>query len=125
MTPEVEARRNRWSPAVLTKMQELAELVSREQYGEEGPPLETTWAEIEEIGHQVGQLAATEVDQNLQRRHAEHLDHQHPCPHCGKAAETIVKHRSLQTRQGPADIAEPACYCASCRWYFFPSEGSA
>ena len=31
MTPEVEARRNRYSPAVLAKLEELAELISHEK----------------------------------------------------------------------------------------------
>ena len=125
MTPEVEARRNKWSPAVLAKMEELAELVSREKFGQGGPPLGTTWAQIEEIGHQVGQLAATEVDQKLQRQNAEQIDHVHPCPDCGAEAQPSVKHRALQTRLGPADVAEPACYCDACRRHFFPTADPA
>ena len=39
MTPEVESRRNKWSPAVLAKLNELSELISQEQYGQEGPCL--------------------------------------------------------------------------------------
>jgi len=40
-----------WSPAVRQKLQELAELISREQFGEERIPKEITFSEIEEIGH--------------------------------------------------------------------------
>ena len=47
--------------------------MAQEQFGEEGIPKEITFSEIEEIGHQVGQLAAGTVDQTLQVRHAEHL----------------------------------------------------
>ncbi len=116
---------NRWSPAVRNKMRELAELVSREKYGEEGPPLELTWAEIEEVGHEVGRLTATEVDQTLQREHAEHFDQPHPCPTCGRVCSTSVKHRDLQTRDGTADLAEPACSCPACERAFFPAAHSA
>ena len=92
MTPEVEARRNRYSPAVLAKMEELAELISRERYGEEGPPKDLTWAEIEDVGHEVGRLAATEVDQKIQRQQAEKFDHFHGCPQCGRSCGPHVKH---------------------------------
>ena len=44
MEPEVEARRNRWSPAVLAKMAELSQLISREKFGDEGPPVEIATA---------------------------------------------------------------------------------
>jgi hypothetical protein len=67
MTPEAKARRNRYSPAVLAKLDELAALISQEEYGEEGPPTDPSWAEIEDVGHEIGRLAATEVDQKTQR----------------------------------------------------------
>lgn len=121
MTPEVETRRNRWSPAVLAKLDELSELISQEKYGHEGPPIEMTWAEIEGVGHEIGRLTATEVDQKIQRQQAEKLDHPHDCPQCGRACSPSVKHRSLETRDGPADLGEPACYCSACERSFFPS----
>ena len=121
MTPEVEARRNRYSPAVLAKLDELAELISREKYGEEGPPADLMWVEIEEVGHEIGRLTATEVDQKIQRQQAEKLDHRHDCPQCGRSCLPSVKHRSLETREGPADLSEPVCYCNACERSFFPS----
>ena len=124
MVPEVEARRNRWSPAVLAKMAELTQLISQEKFGDEGPPVDMTWAEIEDIGHEVGRLTATEVDQALQRQHAEKFDRQHTCPQCGRQWEPGVKHRALETREGPADLSEPICYCNACERSFFPSAES-
>ncbi len=56
MTPEVEARRNRLSPAVLAKLGELAELIGKEKYGPDGPPKDLTWVEIEGVGHEIGSL---------------------------------------------------------------------
>jgi hypothetical protein len=44
-----------WSPAVRRKLQELAELIAEERFGEAGVPKEITFSEIEEIGHQVVQ----------------------------------------------------------------------
>lgn len=58
MTLEVATRRNKWSPAVLAKMDELAQLVRQEKYGQEGPPIDFTWAEIEDVGHEIGRLTA-------------------------------------------------------------------
>lgn len=121
MTPEVEARRSRYSPEVLAKLAELAQLISQEKYGEAGPPLTLTWAEIEDVGHEIGRLTATEVDQTLQRQQAEKLDHAHDCPQCGRSCSPSVAHRNLDTRDGPADLSEPACYCNACERSFFPS----
>ena len=121
MTPEVESRRNKWSPAVLAKLNELSELISQEQYGQEGPPVDLTWAEIEDVGHEIGRLAATEVDQTIQRQQADKFDPSHDCPQCGRRCSPGVKHRALETRDGPADLSEPTCYCNACERSFFPS----
>ena len=125
MTSEVEARRNKWSPAVLAKLNELAQLISREKYGQAGPPIDLTWAEIEDVGHEIGRLTATEVDQTVQRQQADKFDHPHPCPQCGRQCSPSVEHRSLETRDGPADLSEPTCYCNACERSFFPSTGLA
>ena len=53
MTREGHAADQGWSGAVRQKLQELAELVSQERFGEAGIPKEITFSEIEEIGHQV------------------------------------------------------------------------
>lgn len=125
MTPEVESRRNKWSPAVLAKLNELSPLISREKYGQEGPPRNLTWAEIEDVGHEIGRLTATEVDQTIQRQQADKFDHAHACPQCGRRCSPSVKHRTLETRDGPADLSEPACCCSACERSFFPSTGLA
>lgn len=121
MTPEVEARRNRFSPAVLAKLYELSLLISQEKYGADGPSKAVTWAEIEDLGHEVGRLAATEVDQTLQRQQSEKFDHPHACPQCGRVGTPVVEHRTLDTRDGPADLGEPSCFCNACERSFFPT----
>ena len=123
MTPEVEARRSKWSPAVLAKLHELSLLISQEKYGPAGPPIDLTWAEIEDVGHEIGRLTATEVDQTLQRQQADKFDHAHACPQCGRPCSPRVKHRALETRDGAADLSEPACHCDACERSFFPSAG--
>lgn len=120
MSKAVEARRARFSPQVVAKMQEVARLISAEKYGER-PPLKTTWAQIEEAGHEIGKLMATEFDQLVQRQHAEHFDQKATCPQCAKSCSPVVKHRDLQTRDGTADLSEPEFHCVSCERSFFPS----
>lgn len=117
----VQKRRDRYSPEVLAKMQELGRLLGHEVYGEDGPPLQTTFAEIEDIGHELGKMVATEFDQIMQRQHAEKYDQEHPCPQCEKPCGPNVKHRDLTTRDGTADLSEPELHCVSCERSFFPS----
>ena len=114
-----------WSPAVRRKLQELAELISQERFGEEGIPKEITFSEIEEIGHQVGQLAAGTVNQTLQLWHTQHLADVEPCPGCGEDCQVQQRQRSLQTRDGTVDFDEPVCYCSRCERDFSPSASLA
>lgn len=81
-------------------------MIGAEKYGER-PPLKTTWAEIEDSGHEIGELMATEFDQVMQRQHAEHYSDPKPCPQCQRACQPAVKHRDLSTRDGPTDLSEP------------------
>lgn len=120
MSEAVEKRRARFSPEVLAQMQKLGQMISAETYGEGGPPLELTWAEIEELGHEIGKLTATVFDQTAQRQQAERYDTSRGCPQCGKACRASVKHRDLTTRDGTADLSEPEFRCVACERSFFP-----
>ena len=40
------------------------------RYGPNGPPEDTTFAEIEEFGHEVGRMVGRAVDQRLTSQHA-------------------------------------------------------
>lgn len=121
MAKEGQKKGQGWSPAVRQKLQELAKLISEERFGEEGIPLHFSFSEIEEIGHQVGQLAAGTVDQELQQQHAEHLNETAPCPGCGYRCEVERRERSIQTRDGTVGLDEPVCHCRACERDFFPS----
>ncbi len=114
-------RRNAWSAEVRSKMVELAELITREKYGEEGVPYEITWAEIEEVGHEIGRLTATTVDEQLFSSHCRHFNDCHACPTCGRKCPRDHKSRGLKTRNGTAELDEPMFYCTSCERSFFPS----
>jgi len=121
MAKEGQKQDQGWSPTVRQKLQELAELISQERFGEEGIPLQFSFSEIEEIGHQVGQLAAGAVDQTLQQQHAEHLAKSAPCPGCGRDCLIKRRERALQTRDGTVELDEPMCRCPHCERDFFPS----
>lgn len=116
-----------WSLGVQRKLAELAELVAAERFGAAGVPKELTFSEIEEIGHQVGRLAAGTVDRTLQERHAEHVEAAEPCPQCGASCvvEATSRRRSLQTRDGTVELAEPVARCRACQRDFFPSASAA
>ena len=121
MSEAVEKRRARFSPQVLEQMQKLGRMISAETYGNEGPPITLTWNEIEELGHEIGKLTATEFDQTVQRQQAEKFDRPEACPKCGKSCQPSVKHRDLYTRDGTADLSEPEFRCVHCERSFFPS----
>jgi len=121
MSKAVEERRARFSPEVLKKMQELGRMISAETYGQDGPSIDLTWNEIEELGHEIGKLTATEFDQTVQRQQAERFDQTQACPQCKKQCGPSVKHHDLTTRDGPADLSEPEFRCVSCERSFFPS----
>lgn len=125
MTKEEQKQGQGWSPAVRRKLQELAELISAERFGEEGIPLEFSFSEIEEIGHQVGRLAAGTVDQTLQQQHAEHLSEAAFCPGCGRHCDVERHERAIQTRDGTVALDEPVCHCRACERAFFPSASPA
>ena len=106
-------------------MQELAALVAQERFGPEGVPKDITFSEIEEIGHQAGQMIAAQVDRELAGGHREHFPGQQPCPQCGQPCASKLSERALRTRDGTMELPESVCYCPNCRRSFFPSAGSA
>lgn len=121
MTKEGRGKDQGWSPAVGQKLQELAKLVSAERFGEAGIPREFSFSEIEEIGHQVGRLAAGTVDRTLQQQHAEHLTEWAPCPTCDRSCPVERRERELHTRDGTVALDEPMGHCHACERDFFPS----
>jgi hypothetical protein len=114
-------------PAVAEKFQELVALLSAEGFGAEGPPIDTTFSEIEAFGHSAGRMVARAVDQRLAEQHAEHFEENNSCPGCGQLPEepTQQKERPLQTEDGNIRLEEPACHCSVCDRDFFPSAAGA
>ena len=111
-------------PAVAGKMKELAALIALERFGPEGVPIDITFSQIEEIGHQAGQMVAAQVDPRLVNDHQEHFTQEQSCPQCGRPCASRPCERELTTRDGAIDLTEAACRYSNCRRSFFPSAGS-
>lgn len=113
------------SPEAAAKFQELVALLSAEGFGPDGPPIDTTFAEIEAFGHSTGRMLARAVDQHLTSEHARHFDGENVCPTCRQECSTERKERLLQTEDGEIGVGEPACRCSVCNRAFFPSADGA
>jgi hypothetical protein len=108
---------------VQKKLDECVAALTAMRYGPEGPPENTTFAEIEQFGHEVGRMLGRAVDQNLTSHHAEQFQKTTACPTCQALCEPqrSPAERELQTCDGLVPIAEPVCHCSVCNRDFFPS----
>jgi hypothetical protein len=88
----------------------------------DGPPKDTTFAEIEAFGHEVGRMLGRAVDQNLAGQHAEHFHQACACPTCKtECTQKGAPEREIQTSDGRLSLKEPAFHCSVCNRDFFPS----
>lgn len=118
-----EIERSSLSAATQQKFDELVALLSTERFGSDGPPKDTTFAEIEQFGHEAGRLLGRAVDAHLTAQHGEHFQGEAPCPTCETMC-TFKEHpavRKYQTTDGTIPLSEPVCHCPACQRDFFPS----
>ncbi len=122
-----EIKKSTLSSQAQQKLDELVVLLAAEKFGPDGPPRNTTFAEIEDYGHQVGQVLARTVDERLARQHAEHFEESSACPTCSVLVGPNEERRErvMQTRDGPVPMEEPAFTCPTCKRAFFPSADRA
>jgi len=92
-------------------------------FGADGPPKETTFAEIEDFGHEVGRMLARAVEEQVAQEHAAHFQQEAACPACGTACpvKEAPAEREFQSGDGPITLREPVCHCSVCHRDFFPS----
>ena len=111
------------SPAVRKQFDELVALLAKCGFGEEGPPRETTFAQIERFGHQAGQMVARAIDARVAEQHAAHFAGEEPCPACGEKhlPKESPHDLGLQTEDGEVKLREPTFHCPPCERDFFPS----
>lgn len=105
------------------KFEECVAALAAVGFGGEGPPEATTFAEIEEFGHEVGRMVARAVDERLAAQHARHVGQVAACPICQTdcPVKATPATRELQTCDGHVPLREPVCHCSVCHRDFFPS----
>ena len=92
------------APEVREKFEELVTLLSAHGFGPDGPPIDTTFAQIEAFGHQAGQMMARAIDEQLGEQHSEHFHRSKRCPACQADAEGPsfhVEHAALGLEAAP------------------------
>ena len=104
------------------KLDELVAMLSEVGFPG-GPPEQTTFAEIEAFGHQMGRLVSQTLDQAITQQHAEHFEQRQACPTCAHVCdEEGQPHQlDLQTQDGEVSLNEPTYRCPTCKRAFFPS----
>ncbi len=119
-----EMEKSMLSTEARVKFDELVALLAKEKYESGRPPINTTFAEIEDFGHQAGRMLGRSLDENLTLKHADHFQ-EATCPTCAALGESNAadnkKTRPLQTQDGEIPLAERAFHCSACERDFFPS----
>ena len=110
-------------PQAQQKFDELVALLAEERYGPSGPSRDTTFAEMEQFGHQAGRMLGRSLDEHLAEQHDDEHFQEASCPTCGACGESDAarKTRPLQTLDGKIFLAESALHCPMCDRDFFPS----
>ncbi len=105
------------------KFEEFVAAMAACGFGPDGPPLDTTFSEIEAFGHEVGQMVACAIDGNLTTKHAKHFGECAACPACNAMCDAKPQstERHFQTIDGAVPLEEPVFHCLACRRDFFPS----
>lgn len=104
------------------KLAELADLISAQEYGPDGPPKELTFREIEQTAFEAAQRIAAQFQVTATEQHQRHFQDAQACPKCGVQCEPNGRlQRQLLTRLGPSVLTEIEFHCNACRRSFFPS----
>ena len=117
-----DARNQVLSEDAKRKFDAFVEAAAACGFGPDGPPIDTTFTEIEEFGHEVGRMVGRALDQTLTDQHAAHYGQGSACPSCGtECPPKELAEREFQTSDGDVSLHEPVCRCSVCNRDFFPS----
>jgi hypothetical protein len=103
---------------------QLAETLSEEVYGTEGPDLDCDIDEIEDLAVLAARAAFDAVIARALLLQNQQLPDQLPCPKCENSCRVEFEKRTIRGRMGAAGIQEPVCHCSKCERDFFPSARS-
>ena len=121
MTKTVEAQREELVRAARL----LGENLSRRSFGERGPDLNVTLADLEGFLRPLVQAISGGFLAVSASEQAERLAETLPCPTCGRACSREEHERTLTAAEGPLTWDEPVCRCKHCERSFFPSKDRA
>lgn len=97
------------------------ENLSRQAFGERGPDLKVTLADLEEfLGPMVEALAGGFLGVSVEEQ-THRLAETLPCPNCGRECSVATEERTMRGALGEFTWPEPRCHCDRCERSFFPS----
>jgi len=116
------------SPAVDEKRDELArtarllgENLSRRAFGERGPDVNVSLADIEQFLRPLVEAMASGFLAVSAKEQTQRLAETLPCPDCGRECLRSDHERTLRAEHGSFAWSEPVCDCLHCKRSFFPS----
>lgn len=107
--------------------EQMGEILSRKAFGEDGPDLKTSLADLERLlGPFLDQVTAGFLRTSVTEQ-AARLPGEVPCPTCGQGCvpATEEQERRMTTEHGDFRWQERACHCDRCQRSFFPAADGA
>lgn len=101
----------------------IGEILAQRTFGEQGPDLQTSLADLEELLGPVLQRVTAGYLRTAVSEQAERLPGQVPCPTCGRECIPTAPDqlRRMTTEHGDFCFAERTCFCDRCQRSFFPA----
>lgn len=97
--------------------------LSRTTFGQGGPDLQVTFADLEQFLRPLVEAMATGFLGESAEEQSGRLSPTLPCPSCGHECLRSARPRTLMAEQGPVTWPEPVYDCLRCERSFFPSAG--
>lgn len=101
----------------------IGEMLARQAYGDGGPDLHTSLADMERLlGPLLEQVAAGFLQKSVAHQ-GERLPDEAPCPTCGVGCHVTAQDqpRRMTTEHGDFCWQEPVAHCDRCGRAFFPA----
>ena len=107
--------------------EELGEILANKVFGELGPTLDTSLADIEEAVRPVLRAVVRGMVAKAVNQQGERLEQEQACPDCGQPCELerAEKPREIATSEGAFSFRELRGFCPRCERAFFPSADRA